>query len=175
MHTGWVQLEQRSLLLQCYCKNVMVRMSDVIIGGSKRLLFGKTSTDMPWYHSIRHTSRSIENQRENLLIWCPPIIHAQIKVWNFIRQDCCLVECYSRELLRCCRCNINSCWSSAFTATNTAAVPICLLVECCCKMDACWVFATQSWMLAGVVLLYLPYLLVLCLTISRACWCDASL
>ena len=36
-------------------------------------------------------------------------------------------------------------------------------------------FVTQSCMSAGVVLLYLPYLLVWCLTISRACWCDASL
>ena len=55
---------------------------------------------------------------------------------------------------------------------------------CCCKLDACWTgatqsscrsFVTQSCMSAGVVLLYLPYLLVWCLTISRACWCDASL
>ena len=52
-------------------------------------------------------------------------------------------------------------------------------------MDACWTvttqsscqsFVTQSCMSAGVVLLYLPYIvLVWRLTISRACWCDASL
>ena len=53
-------------------------------------------------------------------------------------------------------------------------------------MDACWTIATQpscrsfvtlSCMSAGVVLLYLSllYLLVWCLTFSRACWCDASL
>ena len=56
--------------------------------------------------------------------------------------------------------------------------------RCCCKIDACWTvatqtscrsFVTQSCMSAGVVLLYLSYLLVWCLTISRACWCDASL
>ena len=96
-------------------------------------------------------------------------------ILTFIRLDCCLVECHSRELLRYNSCNIYAFWRSVFTATNTTAVQICLLVECCCKMDACWVFASQSCMLAGVAFLYLPYLLVWCLTISRACWCDASL
>ena len=67
---------------------------------------------------------------------------------------------------------------------NTAAVQTCLLVECCCKMDACWTAATQSACLltfvthycisAGVVLLHVLYLLVWCLTISCACWCGAS-
>ena len=65
--------------------------------------------------------------------------------------------------------------------------------RCCCKMDACWIvttqsscqsFVTQSCMSAGVVLLYLPYIvLVWRLTISRvssliiglAFWCGASL
>ena len=56
--------------------------------------------------------------------------------------------------------------------------------QCCCKMDTCWTvatqsscrsFVTQSCMSVGDVLLYLPYLLAWCLTISRACWCDASL
>ena len=65
------------------------------------------------------------------------------------------------------------CRPSVFTITNTTTVKICLLVEWCCKMDACWVFATQSCMLAGVMLFYLPYLLVWCLTIHHACWCDA--
>ena len=56
--------------------------------------------------------------------------------------------------------------------------------RCCCKMDACWTvatqsssrsFVTQSCMSASVVLLYLSYMLVWCLTVSHACWCDASL
>ena len=56
--------------------------------------------------------------------------------------------------------------------------------RCCFNMDACWTvatqsscrsFVTQSCMSAGAALLYLPYLLVWCLTTSPACWCDASL
>ena len=56
--------------------------------------------------------------------------------------------------------------------------------RCWCKMDTCSTvatqsscrsFVTQSCMSAGVVLLYLPFLLVWCLTISCACWCSASL
>ena len=84
-----------------------------------------------------------------------------------------------RELLCRCSCNIYVCWPSV-TVTNTAAVQTCLLVECCCKMDACWTVAIQSaclltfcqsiYMSAGGVLLYLLYLLVWFLTISPACW-----
>ena len=126
-----------------------------------------------------------------------PVHHTcQLTVWNFIRQDCCLVEYHSRELLCCCSCNIYACWPSVFTATNTATIQICLLVEWCCKMDASCVFVTQSYMLAGVVTsichtcrygvslsavpagLLPPYrqcLLVWFLTISHACWYVASL
>ena len=73
------------------------------------------------------------------------------------------------------------------TATNTAAVQTRLLVECCCKMDACWAVDTQSACLsifchsilhdhwcggsisaipAGVVSHYQPCLLMWCLTIA---------
>ena len=89
-----------------------------------------------------------------------------------------------RELLCHCSYNIYACRSSV-TVTNTAAVQTCLLVECCCKMDVCWTVATQSASLlsfvtqycisAGVVILYLLYLLIWCLTISRACWYSCSL
>ena len=68
-----------------------------------------------------------------------------------------------RELLSCCSCNIYACWPSVFTATNTAAVLICLLVECCCKMDICWTTATQAC---------LP---IACHSIIHVCWCCASL
>ena len=88
------------------------------------------------------------------------------------------------ELLCRCSCNICACWPS-FTFTNTAAVQTCLLVQCCCKMDACWtchsismpadLFLTQYFMSIGVVLPYLLYLLIWCLTISRACWYGISL
>ena len=80
--------------------------------------------------------------------------------------------------------NIYAYWPSV-TVTNTAAVQTCLLVECCCKPDACWTvanqsaclltFVTQYCMSAGIVLLCLLYLLVWCLTISRVCWYGASL
>ena len=69
------------------------------------------------------------------------------------------------------------CWSGASrTDMHTG--------RCCCKKDTCETVAThsscqsfefQSCMSAGVVLLYLPYLLVWCLTISHAFWCGASL
>ena len=46
-----------------------------------------------------------------------------------------------RELCRC-SCNIYARWPSV-TVTNTSVVQTCLLVECCCKMDACWTVATH--------------------------------
>ena len=100
-----------------------------------------------------------------------------------------------RELLCRCSCNKYACRPSV-TVTNTAAAQICLLVECCCKMDACWTVATQSacWLIfchsilhvcwrcaslsaipADMVSHYQPCLLVWYLTISRACWRDTSL
>ena len=155
----------------------MVRMSDVMTPWQYMAAIGKTSTDMPAdLVPFNQTNIQVHWISKRKLTRLIPIHQTcQLTVWNFIWQDCRLVDCYSRELLRCCSCNIYVCWRSVFTATNTAAAQICLLVECCCKMDACWAFATQSCMLAGVVLLYLSCLLVWCLTISHACWCDASL
>ena len=43
------------------------------------------------------------------------------------------------------------------------------------NQHACWPFVTLYCMSAGVVLLYLLYLLIWCLTISRACWYGISL
>ena len=68
-----------------------------------------------------------------------------------------------RELKFGCSCNIYACWPSV-TVTNTAAVQTCLLVECCCKMDACWTVATQS-----------ACLLTFCHSILHVCWRCASL
>ena len=122
----------------------------------------------------------------------------QLTMWNCISQYCYItnttyIPC--RELLCCCSCNIYACWPSV-TVTNIAAVQTCLLVECYCKMDACWTVAAQSAFLltfchsilhalwgcaslsaipAGMVSHYQPCLLVWCLIISRACWCGASL
>ena len=111
----------------------------------------------------------------------------QLTMWNFISQDCYIVNTTympCRELLYRCSRNIYAYWPSV-TVSNTAAVQTCLLVECCCKMDACWTAAFQSdacWpfvthycMSAGGVVLYLLYLLVWCITISCACWRGASL
>ena len=112
----------------------------------------------------------------------------QLTLWNFISQDCYIVNTTYmswRELKCRCSCsfNIYACWPSV-TVTNTNAVQTCLLVECCCKIDAwwtvatkqhaCWPFVTQYCMSAGVVLLYLLYLLVWCLTISPVCWYSVS-
>ena len=68
-----------------------------------------------------------------------------------------------RELLCCFSCNIYACQSSV-TDTNTAAVQIWLLVECCCKMDACWTVAAQ-----------LSCLSIFCHLIVHVCWRCASL
>ena len=120
--------------------------------------------------------------------WLMPLHQTcQITLWNFICQDCYIVNTTympCRELLCCCSCNMYACWPSV-TVTNTAVVRTCLLVECCCKQDACWTvplnqhacwpFVTQNCMSPGVVLLYLLYLLVWCLTISRVFWYGVSL
>ena len=139
--------------------------------------------------------------------WLMPLHHTcQLTLWNFISQDCYIVNTTympCRELLCRCSCNIHACWSSV-TVTNTTAVQACLLVEYCCKMDACWTVATQSacllslnfaWLLAlcfyicytcwygvslsagsaGIVSHYQPCLLVWWINISHACWCGASL
>ena len=100
-------------------------------------------------------------------------------------------RCYAAEATT----FLYACWPSV-TITNTAAVHTCLLVECCCKMDACWTVASQSACLltfchsilhvcwrcaslsaipAGMMSHYQLCLLVWCLTISRACWFGASL
>ena len=121
----------------------------------------------------------------------------QITLWNIISQDCYIaITTYMRcrELLCRCSCSIYACWPSV-TVTNTAAVQTCLLVECCCKVDAywtvttqlaclltfcnpilhvCWLCASLSAIPAGMVSHYQPCLLVWCLTISRACWWGAS-
>ena len=122
----------------------------------------------------------------------------QLTMLNFISQDCYIVNTTympCRELLGRCSCNIYACRPSV-TVTNTTAVQTCLMVECCCKMDACWTVATHSACLlifcnsilhvcwrcdslsaipADMVSHYQTCLLVWYLTISRACWRGASL
>ena len=101
-----------------------------------------------WYHSIRHAAWSIEysNRKATRSKSLYQTCHLILKL---IRQGCCYIvnaTCHSvyrvakpRQHL-----SIYACWPSVFTAINTAAVQICLLVECCCKMDVCWTVATQS-------------------------------
>ena len=137
----------------------------------------------------------LENKEKNYLTDAPP---SDMPMWNFISQDCYIVNTIympCRELLCRCNCNIYTCWPSV-TVTNTAAVQTCLLVECCCKMDACWTVATQSACLltfchsillvgwgcdslsaipADMVSHYQPFLLVWYLTISHVYWSGASL
>ena len=105
-----------------------------------------------------------------------------------------------RELLSCCSCNIYACLPSVFPATNTATVwvllqdgcmldrchsimpanllplnPVCLLMLCFSIFHTCWHGASLSAVPDGVVCHYRPYLLVRCLTISRAYCCGATL
>ena len=85
---------------------------------------------------------------------------------NFISQDGYIVNTTympCRKLLCGCSCNIYAGWPSV-TVTNDAAVQTCLLVEYCCKMDACWTMGTQ-----------LPCLLTFCHSILHVCWHCAYL
>ena len=114
---------------------------------------------------------------------------------NFISQACYIVNTTymsCRELFSRCSCNIYACWPSV-TTTNTPAVQTCLLVECCCKMDACLTVAAQSaclltfchsklhvcWLCAslsaGMVSHYQPCLLVWYFIIGHAFWFGTSL
>ena len=76
------------------------------------------------------------------------------------------------ELLCPCSWIIYACCPSV-TVRNTAAVQTCLLIECCCKMDACWTVATQSACL--LLSLNIACLLVLCFSICYTCWYGVSL
>ena len=95
-----------------------------------------------------------------------PVQQCQLTLWNFISQNCLIVNTIympRRELLRRCSYNTYACWPSV-TVTIAAAVQTCILVECCCKMDACWTVATQS-----------ACLLTFCHSILHVCWRCASL
>ena len=135
-----------------------------------------------WYHSIRHASWPIENQREKLLNAPPPDMPT-----NSVKPyQACL--CYVANVtfkfaepvplcVESCNCNKYACWASA--------------VECCCKMNAysismpanhlllnpaCMISgASLSAIPACVVPHYQPCLLLWCLNIGHACWCGASL
>ena len=114
------------------------------------------------------------------------------------------VKLYQARLLHC-QHNIHACWSSATLCKKVAMSlqlqHICLLAYCKCHKHHCCLNMPTGWVLlqdgclldcshsismpadlfhsilmsAGVVLLYLLYLLVWFLTISHACWCGASL
>ena len=92
-----------------------------------------------------------------------------------IQHACLLVQCHSTAAAT----YMHACWSSV-TATKTAAVQICLLVECCCKMDACLTIANQS---ACLLIFCDSCQLALCFSICHTCWygichacqCGASL
>ena len=90
-------------------------------------------------------------------------------------QDCYIVNTTympCRKLLCRCSCNIYAGWPSV-TVTNAAAVQTCLLVEYCCKMDACWTVATQSP--ADLLSLNFACLLELCFSTCYTCWYGVSL
>ena len=163
-------------------------------------LFSETLTDMPADLVVfNQTCLLVHCKSKRKATWLMPLhLTWQITLWNFISQDCYIVNTTympCRELLCHCSCIIYAYWPSV-TVTKTAAVPTCLLVECCCKPDACWTLATQSACLltfchsilhvswrcaslsaipAGMVSHYQPCLLVWCLTIKHTCGCGESL
>ena len=118
----------------------------------------------------------------------------QLRTWNFISQDCYIVNTTympCRELLcyRSCSCNIYACWPSA-TVTNTAVFIHVYGLSAAARwmlarlwplnQHACWPFVTQYCMSAGGVLLYLlshyqPCLLAWCFIIGHAFWFGTSL
>ena len=145
------------------------------------LLFSKTSADMPADLVLfNQTCHLVHWKSKRKAIWLMPLHQTcQLTLWNFISQDCYIVNTIympCRELLCCYSCNIYAFWPSV-TVTNASAVRTHLLVECCCKPDGSWTVSTQPAcllifchsILPGVELHYLLYLLVWCLTISRVC------
>ena len=128
-----------------------------------------------WYYSIEHASWSIGNQREKLLDRCPSIRHASLQ------HTCSVESCYIAAAATYMPAGLvlllhvptpllfkHAYWLSAAARSMLAGLwPL--------NQHACWPFVTQYCMSAGSALLYLLYLLVWCLTISRACWRGASL
>ena len=126
--------------------------------------------------------------------WFGTVQSCQLTLWNPIRHFCCYFanvtymlagpEPLRVESCLICRCSCNkyTCWPSA-TATSTllfkhaywlsAAARWTLVGPLVLNQHACRYVATQTCMPTGVVLLYMSYLLVWCLTISRACWRSA--
>ena len=107
-----------------------------------------------------------------------------------LQHICLLTKCIYCHKHRCCSIMptdwvlLNTqAWSSVFTATNTAAVQIWLLVECCCKMESLglchsilhvsWCCASLSSIPVGMESHYQPCLLVWCLAIGHTFWCSA--
>ena len=117
-------------------------------------LFSKTSTDMS----------------ADLVLFNQTCETLSVKTATLSIQHTCLF----RELLWRCSCNIYAFWPNV-TVTNTAAVRTCLLVECCCKLDACWTVAIQPACLQIFFSLNIACLLALSFSICYTCWYGVSL
>ena len=111
-----------------------------------------------------------EKSYSKLLNRCPFIRHANLNCETLVGKTIATLlvrhtYCCSSETSWLCRCSCSKYvyWPSV-TSTKTAAVQTCLLVECYCKMGACWTIATQS--------VWLP---IFYHSILHACWCCASL
>ena len=100
-------------------------------------------------------------------IWLMPFHKTcQLKLWNFISQDCYIVNTTympCRGLLCHCSCIIYACWPSV-AVTNTAVGQTCLL-DCCHSIS----------MPADLLLLNDACLLALCFSICYTCWYGVSL
>ena len=144
-------------------------------------LFSETSTDMPVDLVVFNQTCLLFHWKSKRKAAWPMPLHqtCQITMWTFISQDRYIgnttyMPC--RELLYRCNCNAglvllsptpllfkHAYWLSAAARWMLAGLwPL--------NQHACWPFVFQYCMSSGGALLYLLYLLVWCLTISRACW-----
>ena len=171
-------------------------------GGITWMLLSETSTYMPVDLVLfNQTCLMVHWKSKRKATW-PISLHqtCQLTLWNFIRQDCYFVNTIWMPAgpvpirVECCYVASSACRPS-ITSTSTAAVQACLLVECCCKMDAGWTVATSLACLpifcrsilhvclrcaslyaitAGMVSHYQSCLLVWYLTLGDAFRCGAS-
>ena len=164
-------------------------------GGITWPLFSELSTDMPADLVLFNQTCLLVHWKSKRKSTCPMPLHqtCQLTLWTFINETAIL------PVQKTCR--VESYFVAA-AATYMPADLVLLTKHRCCSnsaaaiwmlagpwplnQHACRTFATQFWhsycwfrvslsaVPAGVVSHYRPCVLVLCLTISCACWCGAS-
>ena len=192
MHDCWSQVSINGMCagsVPHYKTHVIIRMSEMMSWWHYMIAVQWNVNRMPADLVLfNQTCLLVHWKSKRKAIWLMPLHQTcLLTLWYFISQDCYIVNTtymVCRELLCRCSCKVYACWPSV-AVTNTAAVQICLPVECCCKMDTCWTVDTQSacllafchsilhvcWHCASLSLSAIPA----GLTISRVCWCGESL